>query len=434
MEMQKIGNRTHPAAASRYIATLFLRPLIMGPLLLGSLFCALPAYASTADAFSYELSARVRHESVDFSGDHGNALTSKLRLNTQYQLKGWRFLAEVDYLESFLRSNHSDGVVRIREPVIADPRGTEFNQLFLQYKTDTTKFTLGRQVVDLDDHRFVGDVGFRQNDQTYDAFRVNHTALGGWSADYLYIGRVNRIFGTDAGRTLSRSDIRFTQLNGTRPTGQLGVHNIDGHVARVAGRIHDYVELVATGQSIHNQDHAPFSNRTISLGANIDYKSGSIKWQSSLIYARQQKQETRGKDWLSFSRIELSATQGAYQLSFRQEQFGSESGEAFITPLATLHKFQGWADQFLNTPTKGLRDRSILLRWRKLPYIIDARFHAFQTDADGIDLGRELNLDLIYKPNRDHEFKLRFADFDPDSSNQLQVPVKKLFLMYSYKI
>jgi hypothetical protein len=76
----------------------------------------------------------------------------------------------------------------------------------------------------------------------------------------------------------------------------------------------------------------------------------------------------------------------------------------------------------------------MLLRWRKLPYTIDARYHAFRTDAGGVDLGRELNLDLIYKLNRDHEFKLRFADFDPDSSSQRQVPVKKLFLMYSYKV
>jgi hypothetical protein len=30
--------------------------------------------------------------------------------------------------------------------------------------------------------------------------------------------------------------------------------------------------------------------------------------------------------------------------------------KGFTTPLATLHKFQGWADKFLTTPVNGLAD------------------------------------------------------------------------------
>ena len=30
--------------------------------------------------------------------------------------------------------------------------------------------------------------------------------------------------------------------------------------------------------------------------------------------------------------------------------------EVFKTPLATLHKFQGWADKFLGTPANGVKD------------------------------------------------------------------------------
>jgi hypothetical protein len=38
------------------------------------------------------------------------------------------------------------------------------------------------------------------------------------------------------------------------------------------------------------------------------------------------------------------------------EKLGSDNGIALQTPMATLHKFNGWADLFLTTPAAGLRD------------------------------------------------------------------------------
>ena len=39
------------------------------------------------------------------------------------------------------------------------------------------------------------------------------------------------------------------------------------------------------------------------------------------------------------------------------ELLGSDDGKvAFNTPLATKHKFNGWADKFLGTPKEGLED------------------------------------------------------------------------------
>ena len=58
-------------------------------------------------------------------------------------------------------------------PVVADPESYEINRLQLTNTSiiDTT-ITLGRQRIVLDDHRFVGNVGWRQNEQTFDALRV----------------------------------------------------------------------------------------------------------------------------------------------------------------------------------------------------------------------------------------------------------------------
>ncbi len=53
-----------------------------------------------------------------------------------------------------------------------------------------------------DNARFIGNVGFRQNEQTFDALRVGTTYLPDTDIGYTYLEEVHRIFGRDhaAGR------------------------------------------------------------------------------------------------------------------------------------------------------------------------------------------------------------------------------------------
>ena len=39
-----------------------------------------------------------------------------------------------------------------------------------------------------------------------------------------------------------------------------------------------------------------------------------------------------------------------------RQRLAGTAGKGFTTPLATLHKFQGWADKFLTTPANGIED------------------------------------------------------------------------------
>jgi hypothetical protein len=49
--------------------------------------------------------------------------------------------------------------------------------------------------------------------------------------------------------------------------------------------------------------------------------------------------------------IEVGTTVASVNVKVGYELLGSDNGEyGFATPLATLHKFNGWADQFLGTP------------------------------------------------------------------------------------
>jgi len=374
---------------------------------------------------------RVRSEFADIANNDGRALTIKFRVDGQYAFTdSLRLFGQVDHVESFLENKHSNGVLLGNKAVIADPYGTEINQLNIQATVADTSVVLGRQAIFFGEERFIGQVSFRQNDQTYDGISLNHESTSGVSLNYAYINKVNRIFGDDAGTTLSQQDLRFTTLDGLRPAGQLGDHDVDGHLLNVEYRNWDYVDLSGFAYLVHNSDVPAFSNRTYGIELSTQYKAGNIKWLGSLTVAQQ---ENISDNWLSYYQWELGAELKKTRLSVRKERFGSHNGHAFQTPLATLHKFQGWADLFLSTPGQGLVDESLRLLWRKRPWVVDMRYHRF--NSKGLRLGSELNVDLIFEPDRNHEFKIRFADFTAESDQSIRPGnVRKLFLMYSYKI
>ncbi|MEZ5303023.1 MAG: alginate export family protein [Verrucomicrobiales bacterium] len=58
--------------------------------------------------------------------------------------------------------------------------------------------TVGRQEIALGDQRFIGTVGWRQNEQTLDAARLRFQPHSDLWIDYAYVWRVNRIFGEQA--------------------------------------------------------------------------------------------------------------------------------------------------------------------------------------------------------------------------------------------
>ena len=63
-------------------------------------------------------------------------------------------------------------------PVVADPEATEVNQAYLIYGgIPDTRLQAGRRAIKLDNQRFVGNVGFRQNEQTFDSATIANSTL-----------------------------------------------------------------------------------------------------------------------------------------------------------------------------------------------------------------------------------------------------------------
>ena len=132
---------------------------------------------------------------------NGHSATARTRFGLQSgPYHGFSGLVEGVNTWSPLSSQYFDGVDTPRgETIVADPERTAVNRVWLGYRNDELlglDLKGGRQRIKLDDDRWIGNVGWRQNEQTFDALRVQ-TTLGfeGLLAQYIYAGEVNRIFG-----------------------------------------------------------------------------------------------------------------------------------------------------------------------------------------------------------------------------------------------
>lgn len=104
------------------------------------------------------LGLRARSELVDTDGADTVDLTS-LRTRLTYESASYRGFSALIEMDDVTHLSEFEGGV-------ADPEGTEVNQATLSYSAGGTMIRYGRQRILLDNQRFVGGVGFRQNEQT----------------------------------------------------------------------------------------------------------------------------------------------------------------------------------------------------------------------------------------------------------------------------
>ncbi|MEL6257882.1 MAG: hypothetical protein AAFQ67_02350, partial [Pseudomonadota bacterium] len=168
---------------------------------------------------------RLRYENADEAlfDNAANAITARLRLGFETgELFGTKFLVEFEHIEDFLDDFNSTINGNTEFPIIADPSSTELNRIQLSNTSlPDTKITAGRQVINLDDQRFVGDFDFRQNQQTFDALRVENSSFFGISANAIYLNQANRVFGEDSQFGRFEGDSVLLNAGGEIPFGRL---------------------------------------------------------------------------------------------------------------------------------------------------------------------------------------------------------------------
>jgi hypothetical protein len=148
------------------------------------------------------LDTRLRYEGVEQDGlpEAAEAMTLRARLGFETgKIAGTALLAEGEFVGPLVEDYNSTTNGNSAYPIVADPRSSEVNRLQLVNSSlPLTIVTLGRQRIVLDDHRFVGNVGWRQNEQTFDAIRIVNKSVPHLTLDLTYLDQVNRVYGHDS--------------------------------------------------------------------------------------------------------------------------------------------------------------------------------------------------------------------------------------------
>lgn len=350
------------------------------------------------------LDTRLRVEIVDRDGrENTEALTFRARAGYKYNLTdNWSVLGEAEGI-LHLNDDFADTVeVRPNFAVVADPEALEINRLQIAYKDDKTTAVLGRQRIILDGARFVGNVGFRQNEQTFDAFRATHKLTDTVKAEYVYVDKVHRIFGDES------------------PNGEF---ESDSHIFCLAAKT-DFGDLVGYGLLLDFDNATGASGQTWGAKWSKAFKTDIGNLKLSAEAALQSEYQGNGPvSDVGYQAVSLHFTRGNVTANFSVETLEGSGGRGFITPLATLHKFQGWADVFLATPATGIRDIQIGLK-SSMPNIIKSQkpitfgavYHDFTSDNGDIDLGHEFDAIIKVPVTSKITFEGKLALFNGSSN------------------
>jgi hypothetical protein len=368
--------------------------------------------------------ARLRFETVDQGPLEASAVTLRLRAGAEATLGKFSLLAEgegtlapVDDYNAF-PFGIADDQRRPGHAVISDPMNLELNRLQLQYKSKDLTATVGRQRINLDDQRWVGSVGWRQNEQTFDAVR-GEAKLGPIALDVAYAIRQRTIFGSDAG---PRADIEGNFLF-AGASSKLGP--IEG---KLFTYVVDYDEVFAFPNS--SKTFGGFLNAAIPLG-----KATKLSLRAS--YARQ---SDHGDNPFDYSADYWSFEAGAKALGFSVtggwEKLGSDNGRAVQTPLATLHKFNGWADLFLTTPPAGLEDAYVSVsrsfgKVKALPGLnASIAFHQFDSARGDVEYGTEWDASAGFRLGK-VGILVKYADYD---AREFGTDTRKVWLQAEWSL
>lgn len=377
--------------------------------------------------------SRLRGASVDTEDTHGRATSLLLRFRMKSEWsETFSTLAEIDHVTTGWRDEHSDGARLNDMPLIPDVPGTEVNQAALGLAFSQAEVLLGRQRIDLDNQRFVGSNGYWQNDQTFDALSASYELFSASRLSYAYIANANRIFGDDADGQPS-SGAGYSGENDSQASGFLGDHEHHSHLINAHFNEWDFSDLGFYYYHIDNRDAAPDSNRSLGLRYSFERRIAGLQWRSEIEGTLQKRMQIKKAPTNTYSRIELALALRSLEMALQQERLGASRGVGFVTPLASAHDFQGWADKAFAIDSVGMVDRVVKASWRKFPLKIDVRYHFFESAADNIDWGREFDLDLILKIDRRNRVQLRYANYQSAQSRTALPDEQRLYLDYSFE-
>lgn len=386
---------------------------------------------------------RARYEMVD--ADDGvkaraNAFTNRLALGVGADLLGTNWLSA--YAEMIdvraLNNNYNDscdGSGVEQHDTVADPEQTRLSQAYVDLKMGKTKLRVGRQAINLDNVRFVGNADWRQMPQTFDAYTLTDNTIDNLNLFASYVTQVNRVFDfeTTTGAHDGKWDTRTILLNAS--------YKVMPELKATA-----YAYMIGAGTGGSSTTNGQGSNTyglaltgdvAVSDGAKLSYRAEyATQTDPSMENSGNTSTSAIDADYMNF---ELAATVNGFLVGAQYEVLsgtnGTDGNSAFSTPLLSGHPHNGWADIVTATQTAGLDDISIMVGYTSKEFgTAKIVYHDYTSEVGNTDYGTEL--DAVYTraiPGVNNlTGMLKVADFEADASGG-KVDTTKFWAMLDYK-
>jgi hypothetical protein len=334
------------------------------------------------------IEGRIRYEHVTQAAAPLPAYATTARLRVGYETAAFRGVfagieGEVTREIGGLRSDGS--IVLTGRPVIPDPDSEELNTLYAGWSMagadgmTAARAVIGRQRLIYDNERWIGAGAFRQNDQTFDAVAIDARPAPHIAVRYAYLDGINRVLGNNPN----------------------GYWRSDSHALGVTTDLVPYGLLTGYAYLLDLQSTPQFSSATYGVRYDTMATGGEAFFGLEAELARQTDYRRNTADFaLTYALLRPSINYMDTTIFAGVEWLEGNGRNAVQTPLATLHRHNGWADVVDVVPANGLRD--IHVRYlQELPDLgpfktprIDLRLHHFTSDSGAITYGMEYDADI----------------------------------------
>jgi predicted RNA-binding protein with EMAP domain len=381
---------------------LTLKPIALGMFAAGMSSLAVTNVAHADDAFFEALtggkvsfSARARYETVEQDGKlDADAYTLRTTLGYKTgDIKGFSGFIEFEDVTDLGDDDEYNSTKNgnTAYATVADPEDTSVSQAYLQYNGFDTEVKLGRQEITYRGapfHRFVGNVLWRQNHQVFDALSISNTSLKDTKLSYAYLDKREFI--------------------------NLAKQEMDAHLFNVQYSGLSLGTLEGYGYLVEFDNVAALSAKTFGLRLS---GAQAVNEDTKVIYtAEYATQDDYGNSTITDSQDymlgELGLKYKGWMAKLSYELQEGDGTNSFKTPLGTNHAFQGWADNFLTTPSQGLEDIYFTVAGNVLGAKVIAVYHDFETDQGSIDAGEELDLLVAKKFAKHYTIGVKYADYN----------------------
>lgn len=362
--------------------------------------------------------------------DNANAVTLRSLIGWQTApFHNWSFAAQLTNV-SKLQDDFNDGTNTVRTngasnesdsinyAKVVDPDYTDLNQLFVDWTgIKNTRIRAGRQIVNLDNVRFIGDIAFRQNTQVFDGVSVFNKSIPDTEIFLAHIDRVRQIFTTHRSGDLEIANVRYRISPSEFLVGygyfsnfeNLGFGNAwfgTGGANLLADQSNKTIGLRLDGTHPFTPNYR--AHYTAEYAKQTDYKGGD-----SRIDAHYYK---------------LGGGFGIDGFNMRVDQellSSNDSLFAFQTPFGTNHLFQGWVDKFLVTPRQGIKDTFVTATYKYGDFLFFVDYHDIRSDEDfftvnggatanGNRYGKEWNAAVTWNMDKNWMTKIEYGKYSED--------------------